>query len=178
MKKHFFVAISIFLLGWSASGQELIFAYGASCFVPLDKFEMYCDKPGGLIGRASCTDGGGHAMHPGQFVITKREMDDLIKKECKGAHCNIRHIEFDLGIICDTLDKGPWENSPLVRVDIPPTIYGNGGVTWPTAKDCGSDNPCFRPGGEHKTSGGVVEGFMKPVSTAKCTYDKNNLIAK
>jgi hypothetical protein len=156
----------------------MIFAYGASCFVPVDKFNLYCDKPGGMIGRVNCTGGNGQAMHGGQFVITKREMDNLIKKECKGHTCNIKHIELALGIICDSTDKGPWEGVGLVRVDIPEANYLPSGITWPTVKDCGSDNPCFRPGGEHKTSGGLVEGFMKPVSTAKCMFDKNNLYSK
>ena len=153
----------------------MILAYGASCFVPVDKFNLYCDKPGGMIGRTSCTDGAGHKMNPGQFVITKREMDNLIKKECKDHACNIKHIELALGIICDSTEKGAWGNVGLVRVDIPATTYLPAGITWPTIKDCGSDNPCFRPGGEHKTSGGEIEGFMKPVATAKCIFDKNNL---
>lgn len=178
MKKHLFLVISAFLFVIAANGQQMIFAYGAACFVPADKFSMYCDKPGGMIGRTTCTDASGHAMHGGQFVITKREMDNLIKKECKGHTCNIKHIELALGIICDSTQKGPWENTGLVRVDIPGNNYLPGGITWPTIKDCGSDNPCFRPGGEHKTTGGYVEGFMKPVATGKCIFDKNNLYTK
>lgn len=175
MKKQLFLFVCSLVFLLSAHGQQMIFAYGASCFVPVDKFNMYCNVPGGMIGRTTCSDAEGHKMHGGQFVITKREMDNLVRKECQGHKCNIRHIELALGIICDSTVKGPWEGVGLVRVDIPEINYLPSGISWPTVKDCGSDNPCFRPGEPHKTSGGYVEGFMKPVSTARCTYNINDL---
>lgn len=113
-------------------------------------------------------------MTGGQFVITKREMDQLIQKECIARKCNIRNIELALGIICSPGEKGAWDSAKLMRVDIPPMWYlGHGNIMWPSDMCCGA-NSCF-DASQHRTSGGLLEGFISPVDTRNCTYNKDSL---
>ena len=172
MKKSLLACIVLLSLCFDAVAQKEYFTGAASCFIPVGKFNEFCNKPGGRVGRSECKDANGKPLGAGQFVITKHEMDMLISKECAGHRCNMRNIEYALGIICSMQQKGPWDDASLVRVDIPPAFLGDY-LTWPTQQDCGA-NDCFQLL-DHKTSGGFVEGFVKPVFTQNCVYDTDSL---
>ncbi|WP_317041733.1 RHS repeat domain-containing protein, partial [Bacteroides fragilis] len=86
----------------------------------------------------------------GQFVIPKKDMDNLLKK----SNGDIAQIEKALGI-----PEGNWQDKGgLVRVDIPnPEDYN---LRLPTANMSGA-NEKFELGG--KTSGGIPEGVIDQV---------------
>ena len=86
----------------------------------------------------------------GQFVIPKKEMDNLLKK----TNGDIVQIERALGI-----PEGNWQDKGgLIRVDIPnPQDYN---LRLPTANMSGA-NEKFELGG--KTSGGIPEGVIDQV---------------
>lgn len=55
MRKLLLLFLSVHLV-IAVGAQKMIFAYGAACFIPVDKFNKYCDVTGGKVGYISCGD--------------------------------------------------------------------------------------------------------------------------
>jgi hypothetical protein len=117
------------------------FRAGASFLVPkniLDRFGRT------ILGRED-----------GQFVMSKKEMDDLLAK----ANGQLSYIETELGI-----PAGYWKNTELIRIDIqkPKRLH----IRIPSGNEAGA-NDLWIPGG--KLPNGFSESVVNPIPKGKYT---------
>lgn len=85
----------------------------------------------------------------GQFVMSKTEMDDLLKK----AKGNLSYLEDELGI-----PSGGWKGKELIRIDILNIKKQN--IRMPTGNEAGA-NDLWLPGG--KLPKGYSESVMDAI---------------
>jgi len=111
------------------------FEKGASYLVPKKVLDDYGRD---IIGRLD-----------GQFVMSKTEMDDLLKK----AKGNLSYVEDELGI-----PPGGWKGKELIRIDILNVKKQN--IRMPTGNEAGA-NDLWLPGG--KLPKGYSESVMDAI---------------
>jgi hypothetical protein len=117
------------------------FRKGAAFLVPKSVLDRFGRK---MLGR---TDG--------QFVMNKKEMDDLLLK----ASGRLSFIETELGI-----PSGYWQNTELIRIDIqrPRRLH----IRIPSGNETGA-NELWIPGG--KLPNGYSESVIDPIPQGKYT---------
>ncbi len=94
----------------------------------------------------------------GLFVMSKKEMDDLLQK----ANGRLSYVETELGI-----PAGMWQNSEIIRIDIrrPKKLK----LRLPSGNETGA-NELWIPGG--KLPNGYLESVINPVPEGKYTETK------
>lgn len=98
----------------------------------------------------------------GLFVMSKKEMDDLLQK----ANGRLSYVETELGI-----PAGMWQNSEIIRIDIrrPKKLK----LRLPSGNETGA-NELWIPGG--KLPNGYLESVINPVPEGK--YTETQIILK
>jgi hypothetical protein len=124
------------------------FKRGASLLIPEDILEKFGRE---FIGR---TDG--------QFVMNKKEMNELIIK----ANGNLSYLETELGI-----PSGLWKNSRIIRIDIPSPRRLH--IRLPSGNEAGT-NELWIPGG--KLPNGYSESVIDRIPKGK--YIETQILLK
>lgn len=124
------------------------FKRGASFIIPKTNLERYGRT---ILGRQD-----------GQFVMSKKEMDNLLLK----ANGQLFILETELGI-----PSGLWKNTDLIRIDIrrPKRLH----LRIPSGNEVGA-NELWIPGG--KLPNGYLESVVDPIPQGK--YVESPIILK
>ncbi len=117
------------------------FEKGASFFTTKDILDRFGRK---ILGRSD-----------GQFVMSKKEMDKLIKK----AKGDLSYVETQLGI-----PAGAWKGKIIVRIDILSPFELN--IRLPNGNEIGA-NELWIAGGKLPT--GYLEAVINPIPEGKYT---------